>query len=122
MGLIATPIGAAPVAQLAPQLIGVSEPLLPTEKGEIAFPVAPEPETYTWLADATAGRESAPAIRSRPISAAAMRARGRMFTFVPTTMGSAESPGYLSRALQEVREPPRRVAEYWVDGPTKEQE
>ena len=100
MGLIATPIGAVPVVQLLPeQLIGVSEPLLATEKGEIALPVAPEPETYTWLADATAGRESAPAIRSRPISAAAMRARGWVCTFVPTTMGSTVRGAYLNRGV-----------------------
>jgi hypothetical protein len=46
LGLIATPIGAVPVVQLLPEhVIGVSEPLLATEKGEIALPVAPEPET-----------------------------------------------------------------------------
>jgi hypothetical protein len=44
-GVIATPIGAVPVLQLEPQLIGAGDPLELTENGETAFPVVPEPVT-----------------------------------------------------------------------------
>ena len=61
------------MAQFDPgQLIGVREPLAPIEKGEIAFPVEPEPETYTWLPGAAAGRLSIATSRSRPIRVTAM--------------------------------------------------